>query len=138
MRSDFEKAHGRHWRDAELLFENQRWANADHLYGMAAECGLKSLMRSFDMPFDSDKDSPMRDKDRKHIDKIWMRYEGYRSGHQLGPGYALSSGNPFQDWDVAQRYANESLFTQERVKPHREAAEEVRKLVRKARLDGFL
>jgi len=40
---DFLDAHERHWEDAELLFGNRRWANADHLYGLAAECGLKAL-----------------------------------------------------------------------------------------------
>lgn len=43
MQSDFLDAHNRHWQDAEQLFEAQRWANADQLFGMAAECGLKSL-----------------------------------------------------------------------------------------------
>ncbi len=138
MRSDFPNAHRRHWRDAELLFENQRWANADHLYGMATECGLKGLMGAFGMPFDAQKDRPQASEDRTHADGVWRRYEIYRSGHLAGAGYALSSENPFHDWGVAQRYANESHFTQEEVRPHRESAEEVRRLVRKARLDGVL
>ncbi|WHF34964.1 hypothetical protein [Aeromonas salmonicida] len=47
MQADFLDAHARHWDDAESLLQAQRWANADHLYGMAAECGLKQLMRVF-------------------------------------------------------------------------------------------
>lgn len=43
--TDFVDAHERHWRDAELLWQHQRWANADQLYGLSAECGLKALMR---------------------------------------------------------------------------------------------
>ncbi len=43
MQADFLDAHERHWQDAELLLTNQRLANADHLYGMSAECGLKRL-----------------------------------------------------------------------------------------------
>lgn len=49
MKTDFHDAHERHWDDAERLFEAQRWANADHLYGVAAECGLKWLMVHFGM-----------------------------------------------------------------------------------------
>ena len=30
--ADFVDAHHRHWADAELLFEHDRWANADQLY----------------------------------------------------------------------------------------------------------
>ncbi len=41
MSVDFGDAHIRHWKDAELLYCVQHLANADHLYGMAAECGLK-------------------------------------------------------------------------------------------------
>ena len=40
--ADFGDAHSRHREDAELLFREQRWANADHLYGLSAECGLNS------------------------------------------------------------------------------------------------
>lgn len=43
-RSDFFNAHQRHWKDAELLYKEKRWANADHLYGLSAECGLKAVM----------------------------------------------------------------------------------------------
>ena len=31
MKADFLDAHNRHWKDAELLFNAKRWANADHL-----------------------------------------------------------------------------------------------------------
>ena len=41
--ADFSNAHNRHWQDAELLFCDRRWANADHLYGFSAECGLKAV-----------------------------------------------------------------------------------------------
>ena len=44
MKADFLDAHQRHWDDAEHLLQAQRWANADHLYGFAAECGLKAVV----------------------------------------------------------------------------------------------
>lgn len=40
----FRDAMDRHWQDAELLHRKERLANADHLYGLSAECGLKALL----------------------------------------------------------------------------------------------
>ena len=65
MRPDFFDAQQRHWVDAEHLLQAQRWANADHLYGMAAECGLKQLMLIFNMPYDAAKDRPAERSDFK-------------------------------------------------------------------------
>ena len=48
--ADYSDAHRRHWEDAELLFTNARWANADQSYGFSAECGLKAMMQSRGMP----------------------------------------------------------------------------------------
>ena len=138
MQTDFLDAHERHLEDARLLDENRRLANADHLYGMSAECGLKCLMRAFGMPFDSNQDRPREREDRVHADGIWQRYEVYRSGHVSGAGYPLTSPNPFDDWDVRQRYAHRSNFDAARVRKHRTGAEEVRKMVKEARLEGLI
>ncbi len=138
MDTDFFDAHERHLEDAETLQRNGRLANADHLYGISAECGLKRLMRAFEMPFDSGQDRPRDHKDRVHIDKIWQRYEVYRSGHHRGSGYALSPQNPFADWHVNQRYANHSNFDTARVRQHEEGAGMVRELVKKAGLEGLI
>ena len=35
MKADFFDANARHHLDADFLFDNQRWANADHLYGLS-------------------------------------------------------------------------------------------------------
>ena len=72
MQADFLDAHKRHWEDAERLFQAQRWANADHLYGMAAECGLKRLMQAFGMPLDVSKDRPLKQEDRCRIPDDWI------------------------------------------------------------------
>ncbi len=80
MQADFFDAHERHWEDAETLFSHGRYANADHLYGVAAECGLKRLMRSFGMVVDAISGSPANDKDRQHVNHIWARFESYRNG----------------------------------------------------------
>lgn len=92
MQADYLDAHDRHWDDAERLFQAQRWANADHLYGMAAECGLKRLMQAFGMPYDTARNRPSQKADREHVNGTWARFESYRSGHQLGVGYAATVG----------------------------------------------
>lgn len=139
MQSDFLDAHNRHLNDAEQLFNANRWANADHLYGLATECGLKRLMLAFGMPFDANKDIPQDRVDREHANGIWARYEAYRSGHHQGAGYALTTtSNPFVDWDVSQRYANQSHFDPTRTKPHRNATKQVQTLIKKAQREGLL
>ena len=71
--ADFADAHFRHWKDAESLFDHDRWANADHLYGLSAECGLKAVMKKLGMD-DDDQGAPMEREHRKHIDKLWPVY----------------------------------------------------------------
>lgn len=138
MLSDFLDAHERHWEDAERLFVAMRWANADHLYGMTTECGLKSLMLAFGMPYDAPKDRPTREADRKHADEIWVRFESYRCGHHQGAHYNLPSTNPFCNWSVSQRYANQSNFNLNRAQVHQSGADAVRKLIKKARMEGLV
>ncbi|MFP5231259.1 MAG: SAM-dependent methyltransferase [Acidobacteriota bacterium] len=134
MNSDFMDAFERHWEDAELLLADQRYANADHLYGMSAECGLKSLMICFGMPVISG--VPKR-RDRRHANEIWTRFEAYRSGHRHGVGYVLPP-NPFGNWDVDQRYAPRSGFNEANTRMHQEGASVVKGLIEKARKEGIL
>ena len=138
MQTDFHDAHERHWDDAERLFQAQRWANADHLYGVAAECGLKRLMLKFGMQWNSVKDMPNDIQDRVHADKIWLRFETYRSGHYQGSNYVLASQNPFHDWDVGQRYVNQVNFDQAKTQVQQIGASDVRNLIKRAQRDGFI
>lgn len=138
MQADYLDAHERHWNDAESLFQAQRWANADHLYGMAAECGIKQLMRAFGMPYDTSNDRPKSKDDRVHANGIWVRFESYRSGRVLGTGYTLPSNNPFGNWDVADRYAHQSNFNQTQVQGHQTGAGAVCGLIAKAQREGLL
>ncbi len=138
MQADFLDAHERHWTDAETLLRAERWANADHLYGMTAECGLKRLMLAFGMKVNPSTGSPVDGKDWKHANGIWARFESYRCGHHQGAAYVLPTPDPFTDWDVAQRYAHQSNFGQARVVAHQCGASQVRALVQKARREGLI
>lgn len=139
LRADFLDAHERHLDDAERLFQAGRLANADHLYGMASECGLKRLMAAFGMAVDPATGDPVdRNRDRKHANEIWMRFESYRNGHPHGTGYQLPDPNPFGDWKAEQRYAHHGSFDAVRVDPHRNGAQVVRELIRKAQREGLI
>lgn len=137
-RVDYTDAHERHWSDAELLFDRQRWANADHLYGMSAECGLKAVMIGLGLPTDA-RGSPSEKKYWAHVNKLWPMFITFAHGYQ-GARYAqlLGHGNKFADWDVSQRYDHRKYFSEDLARRHREGAEEVRNVVQQARLDGIL
>lgn len=138
MKTDFLDSHERHMDDAERLFQASRWANADHLFGISAECGLKRLMQAFGMTVDPVTDRPAKKDDQRHANGIWARFEVYRAGHVAGVGYVLPSTNPFGGWDVSDRYAQQSNFTQATVLPHQTGAQAVSGLVKKAQKAGLI
>lgn len=138
MKADFLDAHQRHWDDAEHLFAAGRWANADHLYGVAAECGLKRLMLQFGMSWDQTKDWPADRDNRVHADGIWARYESYRQGNVTGASYGLPIANPFANWDVSDRYAHQNQFAEPYAQAHKHGARLVCDLIAKARREGLL
>lgn len=138
MNADFLDAHDRHRNDADLLFNSKRWANADHLYGMSAECGLKRIMQAFGMAVSSPSGIPTARDDRVHADGIWARFESYRTGHRYGAGYDLPVPSPFDNWKAEQRYAHQVNFDQARASAHQAAADLIRGLVKQAQLDGLI
>ncbi|MGE4297110.1 MAG: hypothetical protein AB7E47_03695 [Desulfovibrionaceae bacterium] len=137
MDVDFFDAHARHWQDAEILEHASRFANADHLFGFSAECGLKGLMHCFGMRTDAS-GSPTDSKDKRHANAIWDRFEAYRAGHQTGAAYTLPRSNPFSNWNVDQRYANQRNFDAKLVAKHKSGATSVNNLIEKAKKDGLL
>ncbi len=137
MKTDFGDAATRHWEDAELLRGEEQWANADHLYGVAAECALKAVMVMLGMKTEPDDGSPSESRHKKHINRIWGEFSTFAAGRSEGRyNEMLPPGTPFADWDVAQRYAARREFSKARVTLHRAAAEAVRKILASARLDG--
>ena len=136
MNTDFTNAFTRHFNDAQLLLEKQRFANASQLYGLAAECGLKALMIKFGMPLRGE--SPQKQQDRVHADGIWQRYQSYQGGHSLGATYVLIPQNPFSAWSIHQRYWKNSCVTEQDAQSHQQGAKDVETLVKKAQLAGLL
>ena len=123
--ADFANAHVRHWRDAELLFRAGHWANADQLYGLSAECGLKAVMVADGLPVVAD-GSP-RGKYREHVDTLWGIFRAFVQGRQTGQLlHHLPQCNPFSSWSIDNRYANGVHFNEQSVDPHRAGAQKVR------------
>lgn len=134
MTTDFLDAHKRHWEGAELLYENSHWANADHLYGLSAECGVKALMCAFGMTLDAFERPPSQDA--RHIDKLEPRYEVYRAG-KYPAKYAISFA-AFTNWHASQRYMHRTGFTEMDVELHRKATHAIHNTVIAAKLDGAI
>ena len=125
---DFADAHRRHLEDAELLHDGSRWANADHLYGLSAECGLKAVMSIHGIP--------IKGRYLKHMPEVWSIFKDFAQGRG-GKAYLelLPDGAPFADWSIDGRYANRRDFESGNVAPHRNAARLVRLVVQNAERD---
>ena len=136
--ADFADAHRRHWEDAELLFEHHRWGNADQLYGLSAECGLKALMVKLGMAVHPD-DKPMEAKYRRHLPSLWSVFRTFMAGRG-GEWYLarLPSGEPFRGWSIHDRYASSRHFSQPVAAAHQSAARALRILIHLAALHGRL
>jgi hypothetical protein len=136
MKVDFVDAHSRHHENAEHLFAGNRLPNADHLFGLAAECGMKALMAHFGMPMTTIGD-PQNPSDKVHIDRLWSRYQSYHAS-VTAPNLTLPATNPFDDWRIEQRYGASHEFRRPLVLPHRDGSILVKKLVDRAGREGIL
>jgi hypothetical protein len=116
MSEVFDKAAIRHWLDAQQLEQTGRRANADHLYGFAAECAVKVAIIAAT-------GSALSDHHRRHIEVLWDR-AALQGVQKRYPTLAalLKLANPFADWSVDQRYDDGAAITAERVARHRTAA----------------
>ena len=136
--ADFVDAHHRHRADAKLLFEHDRWANADHLYGLSVECGLKGVMQACGMPVEGATGMPTQEY-REHLPKIWPIFQNFVEAREYAQYLdQLVSGEPFADWSVHDRYAHGGYCKQKDVETHRNAADAVGAVVESARQNGLL
>ncbi|WP_341643874.1 hypothetical protein [Thauera sp. SDU_THAU2] len=82
---DYADAAWRHWDDGLFLLADSRLANADHLFGLAAECALKAVMLPLGMKL---KPSGVpEDKRHGHIDRLWDEFGAFvssRGGARYG------------------------------------------------------
>ena len=134
--ADFVDAHRRHWEDAELLFDDARWASADQMYGFSAECGLKAVMKALGMPVDAT-GTPEERKHRQHVQDLWPVFRTFARGHGGARHlHRLPKDDPFGDWSHHDRYAHRRHWEKANLGRHRAAARGVRNMVQLARQDG--
>ncbi|MFP4147703.1 MAG: hypothetical protein ACLFSI_08325 [Halorhodospira sp.] len=115
MNEDYPAAARRHWRDAALLDENRRWENADHHYGFAAECAVKSALQFMGY---------LREEHRSwHINVLWNKVQ-HTAYQRRFPQLAreLSKDNCFEKWSVQQRYHCDGVVGEQEVRSHRYCA----------------
>jgi hypothetical protein len=132
---NFRMAAERTYRDAAHLEDGKRLANADHLYGLAAECALKAILVGLGVIPPSG--PPPKDFWRKHIDMVWSQYSACVSG-QGHSSYLVASANPFAGWKADHRYEDDALFTSVRLRKHSAGALEAGLVLEQAILDGVV
>jgi len=133
---DFHDAAKRHFEDAEYLLKDTRLANADHLFGLSSECALKAVMIWLGMKHKKGK--PEKKHHLVHINGLWNEFITF-ADNRNGAHYTsiLTGGlNPFDDWDVSQRYRHGSEITGKIVNKHHQAAKDTRLILETAILNG--
>lgn len=136
MTTDFADAAWRHWSDAELLREERRWPNADQLYGLAAECGLKAVMVALGMAV-TGQGKPKSSGFQVHIDQLWDQFGAFATGVGAAQ-YAsmLAPQNPYSSWRIDQRYWHTTATGETIVEQHRRGTQDAIKVLQQARQDG--
>lgn len=106
----------RHFRDGSTLRDKGAWANADQLYGLAAECAIKSALVQVGLT------PGQATFPRVHIDKLWDRVHV----HSIQKAYPCLSGllratrGPFAGWSTDQRYSRDEAVDEETCEGHRQ------------------
>jgi hypothetical protein len=142
--SNFAVAGQRHLQDAQMLHQQQRWANTDHLSGVAAECGLKAILLEFLGGRLNNSGKPTHPtKPPKHhyghINVMWSELAATSHGRGGAQFAALiSEACPFSNWDVGERYSDGTHIDETRAGEHLSAAQRILSLHQQARIDGVL
>ena len=136
MSTNFRDASARHFEDAEILLREARKANADHLFGLSAECSLKAVMLALGMAVTTG-GTPADKGHKVHMPELWAAFQSFASG-RLASRYLepLDKTNPFSDWAVDQRYWERSAILDTALARHERAAEQCRASLEKLFFDG--
>jgi len=126
----------RHWNDAQHLEAEARLPNADQLYGIAAECALKSVMLGLNMPMHPNGTRPASPF-AVHVNLLWPLFHSFANG-PTGQAYVnlVPNANPFQCWSVHDRYEDGNTFTAAVVQARKDGAKQTIDCLNLARLNG--
>lgn len=149
----------RHHKDAVYLHDDGRLPNADHHFGFAVECALKSLLLRYTRvsmdpvkPGGQPTSRPwipqQAGKARyiEHLPEAWSDTVGVisdvtltlhgRTGSQLSA--ALTAAVPFATWSVHDRYSDGASVVESDVRARRAASEQILLLHQQALIAGVL
>ncbi|MEU2356912.1 hypothetical protein ABZ599_28735 [Streptomyces misionensis] len=148
----YARAAMRHHDDAIYLHDDGRLPNADHHFGFAVECALKSVI----LRYTQASMEPTR-PGRPPSVKPWApdaagnpRYFGHLPGlwsdvalllHGRGGSIlsgVLAASQPFDTWAVEDRYLDGAAIGETEVRSRRAAAELILSLHQQALIDGVL
>lgn len=115
----------RHLKDGLHLHGVGSHVTADHLAGLSAECALKAVLTGFLAVPLSQKGIPTLPSGNNvgHLPGIWSQvgaYIGGRTGARLTG--LLAASNPFDTWDIADRYSDGALISAAVSRAHLDAA----------------
>lgn len=138
MKTNYSESASRHFRDADCLYGNRRHANADQLYGLAAECAFKAVMRGLGAPTDPEGELT-QSQHRVHVNELWGEFQVFVHTTNATAYLArLPANSPFDDWAIAQRYAADGEILERNVGGHQAAARRVLEVLEQAKLDGVV
>jgi hypothetical protein len=122
MNEDYRQAALRHWRDADALEKDGRVENADQLYGLAAECAVKSALMI--LPGFRSEDGELSSGYKEHINDLIGKVPLQNLQKRFPGLFALmKQPNPFADWHIRQRYCPDGAIAEATVANHRQAAQ---------------
>ena len=121
MPEDYAIAATRHFRDAVLLEQNRRLANADQLFGFAAECAIKRALVELPGFLAGGRLAPAY---HKHVNHLWdsVQVQGIHKRYPNLLRVLKGLPQPFSDWSTDQRYGPDGLVEGAALKRHRQAA----------------
>lgn len=142
----------RHHDDAVYLHDDNRLSNADHHFGFAVECALKSaILRHTHASMDPPKpgkppskvpwasDASGQPRYFRHLPELWadvaLLLHG-RTGSILSG--VLAASKPFDNWTVDNRYLDGTTVTAAEVGNRRAAAQQILSLHQQALISGVL
>lgn len=138
---NFSGSSRRHYSDAKLLLANDRLPNAGHLFGFAAECGLKALLIAHGLktnPATGDIVEAHPYKYRTHISVLINSVQTFSSSRIYSKYLGMMPNlRLFSNWDTSHRYWDESSLPASH-EDWNKAAEEVMRMLEQAILDGVV
>lgn len=112
---DYQAAGRRLFHDGNHLYERARYGTAAHIFGLAAECGIKSCMG--DIP-GGDRELP-----RKHLPDLIADAKRWLKGkRKSGMAQLLKKHDYMHGWYIDNRYWPDEAFAEQDCRRYRDDA----------------